>query len=52
MAKGEFIVFLDCDDTLAKNALYEVALKINDFPLCDVIYSDEDKITSIGRRGK
>lgn len=50
MAKGEFIVFLDCDDTLAKNALYEVALKINDFPLCDVIYSDEDKITSIGRR--
>ena len=46
-AKGDFIAFLDCDDVLAPNALYEMARKLNENPELDFIYSDEDK--QIGR---
>ena len=49
IASGEFIVFMDCDDVLAKNALYEFALKLNENPELDFIYSDEDKITEDGK---
>lgn len=49
MASGDFIVFMDCDDVLAKNALYEVARKLNENPELDFIYSDEDKITEDGK---
>ncbi|WP_082765878.1 glycosyltransferase [Azotobacter vinelandii] len=46
-AQGEFIVFMDHDDELTVDCLYELALCINrDQP--DFIYSDEDKLTEEG----
>lgn len=49
IAEGEYIAFLDCDDVLAPNALYEMALKLNENPKYDFIYSDEDKISEDGK---
>ena len=48
-ATGEFLVFMDCDDTLAPDALYEVAKKLNENSELDFIYTDEDKITEDGK---
>lgn len=48
MAEGEFIAFMDCDDTLVPHALYEVAKKLNEDRTLDFIYSDEDKIDEAG----
>ncbi|MCR5624752.1 MAG: glycosyltransferase [Lachnospiraceae bacterium] len=45
LATGEFIAFMDCDDTLSPNALYEVAFKLNENKDLDYIYSDEDKLS-------
>lgn len=50
MSKGEYIAFLDCDDVLAKNALYEMVVKLNENRNYDFIYSDEDKLTLDGKR--
>ena len=47
-ASGDFIVFSDCDDVLSEHALYEMALKLNENPELDFIYSDEDKLTEDG----
>jgi GT2 family glycosyltransferase len=49
IATGEFVVFLDHDDVLTPDALYEVALLLNRHPKADMIYSDEDKIQEDGR---
>lgn len=49
VAEGEFIGFLDCDDFLADNALYEVAYLLNEQPELDFIYSDEDLVTEDGK---
>ena len=46
MAKGEFIGLLDHDDLLAPNALYEIALALEKNPEADVVYTDEDKVTT------
>lgn len=48
MATGEFIALLDHDDELTPDALLEVALAVNESPLADMIYSDEDKIDEEG----
>lgn len=48
IAKGDYIVFSDCDDVLALNALYEIAYKLNENKNYDFIYSDEDKISEDG----
>lgn len=48
-AQGDFIVFMDCDDMIEPNALYEMAKKLNENPEYDFVYSDEDKITEDGR---
>jgi len=48
-AGGEFIAFLDHDDTLAPFALYEVAQAVNQSPKVELIYSDEDKLSDNGR---
>ena len=45
LATGSYIGFMDHDDVLEKNALYEVVQCINQFPQADVIYSDEDKVS-------
>ncbi len=44
LAKGEFIGFLDHDDILWPNCLYEVAKVINKNRDVEFIYSDEDKL--------
>lgn len=47
-AEGDYIAFMDCDDVIEPDALYEFAKMINDNPELDFIYSDEDKITEDG----
>ena len=53
VADGEFVAFLDCDDTLAPTAIYEVVKAINEAKKkgvdLDFIYSDEDKIDDEGK---
>jgi O-antigen biosynthesis protein len=48
-AKGEYIAFLDHDDTLAVSALNEVVRVLQDQPDTDWFYSDEDKLSDNGR---
>ena len=48
MATGEFVCLMDHDDTIAPNALYEFAVKLNENSELDFIYSDEDKISFDG----
>jgi len=48
-AKGDFVAFLDHDDILAKDALWEVAKAGNASPSPDIIYTDEDKIDMQGK---
>jgi len=43
-ATGDWLVFMDHDDTLVAHALLHVALAIQEHPLATLIYSDEDKI--------
>ena len=50
MASGEYIAFLDHDDTLAPHALAYVCQAAQQHPDADLIYSDEDKIDQKGRR--
>ncbi|MDO5146369.1 MAG: glycosyltransferase [Eubacteriales bacterium] len=50
VADGEFIAFMDCDDIIPVNALYEVACKLNENPDYDFIYTDEDKIDEEGKK--
>jgi len=50
LATGDYIAFLDHDDTLAPNALAHVCEAVNEVPDADLIYSDEDKIDGLGRR--
>jgi len=49
-ATGDFIALLDHDDTLAPNALAEMARAINADPTLDFLYSDEDKLDEAGGR--
>lgn len=46
MARGDFIALFDHDDLLAPNALYEVAQAIEKNKEAEVLYTDEDKVTS------
>ena len=46
MARGEFIGLLDHDDLLASDALFEVAKAITAHDDADVVYTDEDKVTT------
>ena len=49
MAKGEFIVLVDNDDLVEKDALYYLAKALNDNKELDLIYTDEDKIDFKGK---
>jgi len=44
MASGDYIVLGDHDDLFDPAALYECVKALNDDPLIDVIYTDEDKL--------
>ncbi|MWC27304.1 glycosyltransferase family 2 protein [Paenibacillus sp. MMS18-CY102] len=48
-ARGDFIAFLDHDDLLTVNAIYEVVKSINNDPNVDLLFSNEDKWIN-GRR--
>jgi len=50
LAHGEFLVLLDQDDLLTVDALAEIALCATARPEADIIYSDDDKIDSTGKR--
>ncbi|MCP5047787.1 MAG: glycosyltransferase [bacterium] len=52
MAEGEYIAFMDSDDTLHPLALFEVVKLLNQHPEADVVYTDEDKLTLDGQRRK
>ncbi len=48
-AQGDFVAFLDHDDLLAPNMLYEVVDALNQDPHTDIVYFDEDKISADGQ---
>lgn len=50
LARGDFIVLLDQDDELTPDALAELALYLAQHPQADVVYSDDDKIRTDGKR--
>ncbi len=50
MATGEYIGFLDHDDLLSRDALFEVVKVINENKEIEFIYSDEDKIDETRER--
>ncbi|MDA8528381.1 glycosyltransferase [Opitutaceae bacterium] len=47
-AAGSFVVFVDHDDVVHPHALGEIALRLHEKPLLDVVYTDEEKIDSEG----
>ncbi|MEG3191115.1 glycosyltransferase family 2 protein [Lysobacter sp. D1-1-M9] len=49
-AQGQYTGFLDHDDELAPDALFEVAKALVASPDARLVYSDEDKIDRSGRR--
>lgn len=49
MSTGDYIVLADHDDTLTPDALFSCVKAINEDPLYDVIYSDEDKLDMDGQ---
>ena len=49
LANGEFIAFMDCDDVITTNALYEFVRLLNQNRELDFIYSDEDKLSEDGK---
>ncbi len=51
-ASGDFVCFLDHDDTLAPQALNELMFSINENPNAQVLYSDEDLMSEAGQRIK
>jgi O-antigen biosynthesis protein len=50
IANGDFLALFDHDDLLPPDALFRVADSINKNPQAAIIYSDEDKIDSNGKR--
>jgi GT2 family glycosyltransferase len=48
LATGTFVGFLDHDDLLTPDALFEMALALNRQPDADMLYSDEDKVDENG----
>lgn len=49
IANGDYIAFLDHDDTISPFALYEVVKVINEKKKLHFIYSDEDKLSVDGK---
>ena len=50
LATGEFIVLLDNDDLIEKDALYYIVEALNKDKTIDMIYTDEDKLDFKGRK--
>ncbi len=50
LAAGVFCALLDHDDELSADALFYLAMELNDFPETAFVYSDEDMIDERGTR--
>lgn len=50
LCTGNYIVFMDHDDLLAPNALYECVKVLNKKPEIKIIYTDEDKVSMNGKK--
>lgn len=50
IAAGDYVVFMDHDDVLTPNALFECAAALGEHPLGEVLYSDEDKMSMDGNK--
>jgi GT2 family glycosyltransferase len=50
MCEGEYVGFIDHDDTLTPDALLRVAHELDVDPSLDVVYTDQDKLTADGHR--
>ena len=50
LAQGEFLFFMDHDDTIECHALFKVAEVLNSNDEIDIIYSDDDKISMSDKR--
>jgi O-antigen biosynthesis protein len=50
MATGDYVAFLDHDDTLAPHALGEVVLHLARHPETDMLFTDEDRLDGGERR--
>jgi GT2 family glycosyltransferase len=50
LSQGEFVAFLDHDDVLSRNMLFEVIHRLNERPATDLIYFDEDLLSANGER--
>lgn len=50
LATGEWIVLLDNDDEIERDALWEVVKAVNANPSIDCLYSDEDKLDMDGNQ--
>jgi GT2 family glycosyltransferase len=48
LARGEWVTFLDHDDVLEPDALFQVLKALQTHPDVDLIYSDEDKLADDG----
>jgi O-antigen biosynthesis protein len=48
LANGEWVTFLDHDDVLEPDALFQNVRLVQENPVVDLIYSDEDKLTDQG----
>ena len=48
LCEGHWVVFCDHDDILPEQALFELRKTIEENPLCDCIYTDEDKLDMDG----
>ena len=48
LASGEWVTFLDHDDVLEADALFQNVKLLQESPELDLIYSDEDKLTDEG----
>lgn len=49
LATGDFVALLDQNDLLTPDALYEIALLVNQHSEVDMVYSDEDKVDEKGQ---
>ncbi len=48
MVTGDYTVLMDQDDLITPDALFQNAKVVNEHPIVDLIYSDEDKIDDEG----
>ena len=50
LVTGEYVAMMDNDDVIPSNALYELVKALNNDKTIDMIYTDEDKYDTEGRR--